>query len=79
MYTPEQRGVLSLTPGITDPASIAYKGEGALLAAAPSPEDLYVNVIMPEKIRLNLEYARTATVLTDLRLIVKTVFCLFRP
>jgi lipopolysaccharide/colanic/teichoic acid biosynthesis glycosyltransferase len=73
MYTPEQRRVLDLPPGITDPASIRYKDEGEVLAASQNPEETYVQEIMPEKIRLNLEYAERATILTDIGIIFRTL------
>ena len=72
-YTPEQRRVLSLTPGITDPASIAYANESELLAKSADPEHTYVHVIVPDKIRLNLEYAEHATVWSDLLVIFGTL------
>jgi lipopolysaccharide/colanic/teichoic acid biosynthesis glycosyltransferase len=77
-YGLEQRRVLELVPGITDEASIRYLDESALLAAAADPEQVYVNEIIPEKIRLNLAYAAHATVWTDLRVIMATVRRLFR-
>jgi lipopolysaccharide/colanic/teichoic acid biosynthesis glycosyltransferase len=74
LYTAEQRRVLDLVPGITDLASIKYYDENAVLAAASDPERAYVDEIMPEKIRINLDYARRATVWTDLRVILGTAF-----
>jgi lipopolysaccharide/colanic/teichoic acid biosynthesis glycosyltransferase len=73
-YTPEQRAVLELVPGITDPASIKYRNESELLAQSADPEASYVNRIMPDKIRMNLEYARRANALTDLGVILRTIF-----
>lgn len=79
-YTPDQRRVLDLVPGITDPASIAYRDESALLAQAPHWERQYVEVIMPEKIRLNLAYAAQATRWTDLVVVLDTLRSLWsRP
>ena len=72
-YTPAQARVLELMPGITDRASIAYRNESELLASAHDPEQLYVAQIMPDKIRLNLEYAAQATVWTDFRTILVTL------
>ena len=72
LYTPEQRQVLSVAPGITDPASIAYRHEGELLVAAPDPEALYINTIMPDKLRINLDYLQKQTVWTDFLIILKT-------
>jgi lipopolysaccharide/colanic/teichoic acid biosynthesis glycosyltransferase len=73
LYSPEQRGVLRLVPGITDPASIEFSHEEEILRKAEDPERHYVQVVMPRKIELNLEYANRATVWTDLRLILKTL------
>ena len=78
LYTPEQRLVLGLVPGITDPASIEYRHESAMLAAVPDPEQTYVKEIMPVKIRINLEYAKTSTLWSDFAVIVKTLSCAFR-
>jgi lipopolysaccharide/colanic/teichoic acid biosynthesis glycosyltransferase len=72
-YTAEQWRVLDLTPGITDRASIRYRDESALLARASDPEALYVTQILPDKIRLNLEYAAHATVWTDFWIVLSTV------
>jgi len=73
LYTPDQRRVLDLVPGITDPASIAYRDESALLAQAPDWERQYIEVIMPEKIRLNLAYAARATQWKDFLVVVVTL------
>lgn len=73
MYSAEQRAVLDELPGITDPASLRYYDESAVLAAATDPEGHYVSHVMPEKIRLNLEYAAQATPLTDLLIVLSTL------
>jgi lipopolysaccharide/colanic/teichoic acid biosynthesis glycosyltransferase len=73
LYTPEQRSVLALDPGITDPASILFADECALLAEHPDPERFYIERIVPEKIRVNLEYADRATTLSDLAIVLETV------
>jgi lipopolysaccharide/colanic/teichoic acid biosynthesis glycosyltransferase len=72
-YTSEQRAVLRLTPGITDPASVQFFDESELLGTAESPEQVYVDVIMPEKIRLNLAYAQRASLRTDVGVILATI------
>ncbi len=58
LYTPYQRQVLLVRPGITDYASIAYRNENDLLAGAPNPEAMYIKQIMPDKIELNMKYLR---------------------
>jgi lipopolysaccharide/colanic/teichoic acid biosynthesis glycosyltransferase len=72
LYTPEQRTVLDLVPGITDPASIKYALENDLLGESSQPESDYVNKIMPDKIRLNLGYAARANLWTDFRVVLTT-------
>lgn len=78
MYDEAQRRVLELTPGITDPASIRYRDEENVLAAASDPEAAYVGQIMPEKIRINLEHAANANLLRDLGVILATFVRILR-
>ncbi|HEU6453249.1 MAG TPA: sugar transferase [Gemmatimonadaceae bacterium] len=73
LYTEAQRAVLELVPGITDPASIRYRDEASELARAADPERCYIEEIMPEKIHLNLEYAKIATPWTDLLVVLSTI------
>ena len=61
MYTPEQMKVLCVRPGLTDPASIRYRNENELLATVEDPERYYREVIMPDKLRLSLEYVHRAS------------------
>lgn len=77
-YTVEERAVLSLTPGITDPASLRYRDESDELATSADPERTYIEHIVPEKIRLNLAYAARATWRTDIGVILATVRTLAR-
>ena len=77
-YNRDQRRVLDLIPGITDPASIRYQNEGDLLRKLDNPEQAYIEEILPEKIRINLDYASKASVLRDCRIIVQTLAALCR-
>ena len=72
-YTPTQRAVLALTPGMTDPASRHSVDESALLAEASDPEALYLGTLMPDKIARNLAYAQQATLASDVAVIVRTL------
>ena len=72
-YTPEQRKVLELKPGITDPASIKYRKEEELLSAVADSERFYIDKLLKDKIRINLDYASQASFLTDLRTILQTL------
>lgn len=79
LYPPKLREiVLSVRPGITDPASLSFRNESELLAAAADPEREYVEVVMPTKLRLAAAYVRRATLRTDLRVILATLGAL-RP
>jgi lipopolysaccharide/colanic/teichoic acid biosynthesis glycosyltransferase len=73
LYTPEQRQVLSVLPGITDLASIQFRHENELLARASNSEKTYVEEIMPRKLALNQLYIRQSSLLFDLRLILETL------
>ncbi len=72
LYSPEQLHVLDVRPGITDAASIKYRNENELLAAQAAPEQYYIDVIMPDKLRINLDYVRHHTLFGDLQLIFRT-------
>lgn len=67
-----RRVVLSVRPGITDPASIRFRDENALLAGAADPEACYRERILPEKLRLQAEYVRGRSFAGDLRILFQT-------
>lgn len=72
MYTPEQMHVLDVRPGITDMASILYRNENELLAQAEDPDRYYVEVVMQDKLRINLEYVAKHSFFYDIKLIFRT-------
>ena len=78
MYTPYQRQVLLVRPGITDYASIAYRNENDLLEGAEDPERMYIEKIMPDKIELNMKYLREISPIADIRLILSTIVAVIR-
>ena len=73
LYTEDQRQVLMVRPGITDLASIEYRNESELLATADNPEKVYIEEVMPRKIELNKEYIRNMSLVSDMRIILKTI------
>lgn len=73
LYTDEERALLRVRPGITDWASIRFRDEGAILRGATDPHETYRRVIRPEKMRLALEYVRTASLATDVRILLATL------
>ena len=72
LYTPQQAAVLTVTPGITDFASIQYVDESELLARSDDPESLYIEEIMPQKLALNLQYIAAQSFKTDLYILLQT-------
>lgn len=78
LYTRDQRRVLELVPGITDPASIKYRDEEAVLASYDDPDQAYIEIIMPDKIAINLNYAERATVWSDLAVVLRTLLRISR-
>jgi lipopolysaccharide/colanic/teichoic acid biosynthesis glycosyltransferase len=70
--------VLAVRPGITDPASLEFADESALLARAADPEREYVEVLLPRKLHAAAAYAEQATLWTDLQVIARTLQLLAR-
>jgi lipopolysaccharide/colanic/teichoic acid biosynthesis glycosyltransferase len=74
LYPPELRAkVLSVRPGITDAASLAFRDESSLLARAADPEREYVQVVMPQKLALAASYADSASLGLDLKILWRTL------
>jgi len=73
IYTPAQRAVLDLKPGITDLATLEFRNEEELLRQAPDPERFYIDYCIGRKIELNLAYARHAGILDDTVIILRTL------
>ncbi|MCC6180697.1 MAG: sugar transferase [Bacteroidia bacterium] len=73
LYTTEQQKVLKAKPGITDYASIEYFSENELLAQSNNPEKTYIEEIMPAKLKLNQRYINEQGILTDIKIILKTI------
>lgn len=65
--------ILSVRPGITDPASIEFRREAEKLAHVDDPEQHYVDVILPRKVALYSEYVRTRSFRGDLRILTATL------
>jgi lipopolysaccharide/colanic/teichoic acid biosynthesis glycosyltransferase len=73
LYTKDQKQVLTVKPGITDYASIEFSKENELLGNAGNPEQFYIEEIMPKKLKLNLKYIANKNVITDFKIIIKTL------
>jgi lipopolysaccharide/colanic/teichoic acid biosynthesis glycosyltransferase len=73
VYSPEQKLVLCVRPGITDLASLAYRHEEEILSRYEDPEHVYRMEILPDKLAQNLGYIRSISFRTDLRIIFATM------
>ena len=71
--------VLTIKPGITDPASIYYRNEEELLAKADDPAAYYRNYILPHKLDLYEKYVIKRSFWGDIYLIIKTIFVVLFP
>jgi lipopolysaccharide/colanic/teichoic acid biosynthesis glycosyltransferase len=78
-YPPALRDkVLAVRPGITDPASLAFRNESELLARAADPEREYIEVLLPAKLALAAQYVDQATAWRDLQVIWRSLRVLRR-
>jgi len=73
LYFDEQKRVLEVRPGITDYASIIYRDENKILAQFDEPEKHYIEVIMPQKLQLNLRYIDNYTIKEYFRILLLTL------
>ncbi len=76
-YTPEQREILRVRPGITSAASLTYRNEEQMLKGQDW-ETVYRTQILPAKLEIDLAYLSKRTLSSDLLLIARTIFSLFR-
>ena len=74
--TGRNRNILYFRPGITSPASLKFRNEEQELARVPPEEmeQLYVSKLLPQKVRMDLDYAERATFLADCRILLRTAF-----
>jgi len=73
LYNAEQMKVLNIRPGLTDPASIAYLQENKLLQSFEDPEKAYIEIIMPAKLALTIQYIEKRNIRRDFRIMWSTI------
>jgi lipopolysaccharide/colanic/teichoic acid biosynthesis glycosyltransferase len=71
-YTPTQREVLAVRPGITGPTQVLFRHEERMLRG-PDPERLYLSQVMPAKLALDLDYVRNHSLCGDVQILARTV------
>lgn len=80
LYPEEQRkAIQSVRPGITDRASIKYRNEAELLGVALNPDQYYRSVILPDKLAIGADYARSHSFWGDLSILIDTVRVVLNP
>jgi lipopolysaccharide/colanic/teichoic acid biosynthesis glycosyltransferase len=78
VFREDYREILTVKPGITDYASLEFKDENELLNGVRDPENTYMREILPVKIEYYRKYLREQNLLTDLKLILRTIRGIFR-
>lgn len=75
LFSEEEKRVLELRPGITDWASIRFRDEGGIIerSGIADPDEAYLKLIHPEKMRLQLKYLKERSFMTDLGIILRTL------
>jgi lipopolysaccharide/colanic/teichoic acid biosynthesis glycosyltransferase len=78
-YTAEERTILRVRPGITDPASVRFRNESEILRGSSDPDKDYFEKIHPEKMRLSIEYVREQSFLLDCKILLQTMLVVVVP
>jgi len=71
LYSPEERRVFAIRPGIVGPSTLAFVDEPQILARRDDPHEFYVTVLMHQRVQLDLEYLEHQSVAYDLQLLAK--------
>lgn len=78
-YTDEQRRVLTIRPGMVSPAALRYRYEEELLATAQDVERFYLSTVLPDKLRMDLEYVERRSFSLDLKVLCQVGVSLLTP
>ncbi len=78
VYTDKMYATLLLSPGMLSLASVKYKNENDMLVGAKDPQQVYIQQILPDKMKYNLEYIEKLSVKEDFKLIGKSIACMFK-
>ena len=72
-YTDEMYATLLLPAGVTSIASVDFRNEEELLHGASDPESKYISEVLPQKMKLNLQYVKSFSIISDVLIIIKTI------
>lgn len=78
VYTNEMLATLLIKPGMVSLASVKYKNENDMLTDAVDPEKVYIDEILPDKMKYNLEYLKSISIKRDFKILCKTIACVFK-
>jgi lipopolysaccharide/colanic/teichoic acid biosynthesis glycosyltransferase len=70
----DQLEMLSVRPGLTDFASLKYVNESEILKESDDPERKYIEDILPEKVRLGIDYIKKSNLYLDIKLVFMTIY-----
>ena len=76
-YTDEMYATLLLPAGVTSIASVDFRNEEELLHGASDPESKYISEVLPQKMKLNLQYVKSFSIISDVLIIIKTIRTVF--
>ena len=81
-YTDEMNATLLLPAGITSPASIEYKDEDEVIekfkGTGRSIDDIYIEEVLPDKMKYNLEYIKNFSIVNDIKIMIKTALAVIK-
>ena len=78
LYTPDERRVLTVRPGLAGPSTLAFMDEADLLAKAPDPVSFYVTTVLHDRVRADLAYLEQQSIAYDIRLLASQVLAIVR-
>jgi len=79
LYRDGYAELLTVRPGITDWSSVKFRNEEEFLGFRGNPEEYYIRTLLPEKIKLSLEYVRNRSFRHDLSILYQTVKAVLCP
>ncbi len=81
-YTDEMNATLLLPAGITSPASIEYKDEDEVIEkfkeTGRSIDDIYIEEVLPDKMKYNLEYIKNFSIVNDIKIMIQTALAVIK-
>ena len=78
LYSEQQKKVLEVKPGITDPATISFNNESELMIDTNGSEGIYIKEIMPRKLAINLKYIENQNLTADVKIIFQTILLILK-